>query len=42
MKVSNILLIGIPGLENREDWEKAIFKIIMTDKFQNLNDRHIS
>ena len=41
MKRSNLLLIGVPEAENRENWEKAMFNIIMTDNLQNLNDRHV-
>ena len=41
MKGSNLLLIRVPESENKENWEKAIFKVIMTDNFQNLNDRHV-
>ena len=41
MKRSNLLLIGAPEAENRENWGKAMFNIIMTDNLQNLNDRHV-
>ena len=41
MKRSNLLLIGVPEAENRENWGKAMFNIIMTDTLQNLNDRHV-
>lgn len=41
MKGSNLLSIRVPECKNRENWEKTIFKVIMTDNFQNLNDRHV-
>ena len=41
MKRSDLLLTGLPEAENRENWGKAIFNIIVTDNLQNLNDRHV-
>lgn len=40
MKGSNLLLKRVPECENRENWERAVVKVIMTANVQNLNDRH--
>jgi len=33
MKESNLLLIGVPESENRDNWVKAIFKVVMAENF---------
>lgn len=41
MEELNLLLIGILESENRENWEKAIFKVVMAENLLTFDGRGI-